>query len=90
MLFSSATLRFSEPQKRAILDWGKAMHATNVPTNYAISTTCERIQSLVGDPTRKVVSSSGNVFYINDVATAIAKVCTTLLEHHHLTDLNAW
>ena len=73
-LFSSATLRFSEPQKRAILQWAKSMNAPNVPTSYAISKISERIQSLVGDPTRKVVSSSGNVFYINDIAKAIAKV----------------
>lgn len=50
------------------------MQATDVPSSYAISKISERIQSLVGDPTRKVVSNSGNVFYINDIANAIAKV----------------
>lgn len=74
-LFSSATLRFSEAQKCAILEWGKAMKAPDVPTKYALSKIAERIRKLVGDPTRKVVSLSGNVFYINEVSDAIAKVC---------------
>jgi hypothetical protein len=32
------------------------------------------LQDLVGDPTEKVMSHSGNTFYINNVAKAIAKV----------------
>ncbi len=50
------------------------MKAPNVPIKYAFAKIAECIRKLVGDPTRKVVSLSGNVFYINDVAQAIAKV----------------
>ncbi len=73
-LFSSVNLRFSEAQKSTILEWGKAMKAPNVPIKYVFAKIVECIRKLVGDPTRKVVSLSGNVFYINDVAQAIAKV----------------
>ncbi|KAI6156015.1 hypothetical protein BKA82DRAFT_4326857 [Pisolithus tinctorius] len=56
ILFNSPRLPFSDPQKKAILDWAK-----------------ELVKKIVGDPTKKVVSPFGNVFYINDVAKAIAK-----------------
>lgn len=41
---------------------------------YALDKNEERLKALIGDPTEKVVSSSGAVFYLNDVAQAIAKV----------------
>ncbi len=50
------------------------MNARNVSSKYALGKMVEQIRELVGDPTGKVVSLSGNVFYINDVAHAISKV----------------
>ncbi|KAI0747726.1 hypothetical protein C8Q80DRAFT_1120402 [Daedaleopsis nitida] len=41
--------------------------------SYSLKKIADRIRDLVGDPTRKVVSLSGNVFYINDVSSAIGK-----------------
>ncbi|TFK79574.1 hypothetical protein K466DRAFT_473373, partial [Polyporus arcularius HHB13444] len=72
-LFSSASLRFSERQKCAILDWGRAMKATGVPTLYGLSKLKDRIHALVGDPTERVVSLSGNVFYLNGVKESLIK-----------------
>lgn len=78
LLFGSATLQFSEAQKRAILSWGKAMHAQDVPSMYSTKKVEDSILKLVGNPTEKVVSASGNVFYANQVHSAIAKVRSTL------------
>jgi len=74
LLFSSPRLRFSQPQKTAILEWAQSLHARGVPTLNALENTRKRIKDLVGDPTEKVTSPSGNIFYVNDIAKAIAKV----------------
>jgi hypothetical protein len=75
LLFSSPRLPFSEAQKQAVLNWAKELHACDVPTLSSIKSCRQHIQGLVGKPTEKVVSASGNIFYINDVARAIANVC---------------
>ncbi|KAI0366959.1 hypothetical protein BV20DRAFT_1055283 [Pilatotrama ljubarskyi] len=85
-LFSSSMLRFSEWQKTAILGWAKALQARDVPSLYALNKCHSHIQDLVGDPTRKVVSTSGNVFYLNDVADAIAKEYSNPLTRFAMSD----
>ncbi|THG97865.1 hypothetical protein EW026_g4222 [Hermanssonia centrifuga] len=72
-LFSSPRLHFSEVQKTAVLDWAKHMGASDVPSLYSIKKCQERICAIVGNPTEKVVSKSGTVFYLNDIASAISK-----------------
>jgi len=74
LLFSSAWLPFSEAQKRAVLSWARDLGARDVPSLWAIKQSNERIHGLVGNPTCKVTSASGNIFYINDIGHAIAKV----------------
>ncbi|KAK1221232.1 hypothetical protein PQX77_009237 [Marasmius sp. AFHP31] len=74
VLFSgSARVRFSESQKQAVLAWGKALGAQDVPSISALKRAQESIEKMVGRPTEQVVSSSGTIFYINDVGKAIAK-----------------
>lgn len=74
ILFSNPCLRFSNAQKQAVLDWARQLGAKNVPSIYQLEKTAERIRKLVGDPTTKVTSQTGNIFFINDVGKAIAKV----------------
>ncbi|KAG1855245.1 hypothetical protein F4604DRAFT_2042442 [Suillus subluteus] len=73
LLFSSPRLPFSEAQKKAVLNWVKELGARDLPTLGAIKKLHTGLEDLVGDPTEKVTSQSGNVFYINSVAKAIAK-----------------
>ncbi|KAF8840947.1 hypothetical protein BDN67DRAFT_1048545, partial [Paxillus ammoniavirescens] len=73
LLFNSPRLPFSDPQKKAILDWAKELGARDVPSLYALKQRQEQVKKIVGDPTEKIISPFGNVFYINDVAKAIAK-----------------
>ncbi|KIN94074.1 hypothetical protein M404DRAFT_169267 [Pisolithus tinctorius Marx 270] len=73
LLFSSPRLPFSKPQKRAILSWAKELGAQDIPSLYSLNRCHEEIKNLVGNPTRKVISASGNIFYINDIANSIAK-----------------
>lgn len=75
VLFSSPRLRFSEAQKCAVLKWAKDMHARDVPTLGGLKKCRQEIKDLVGNSTRKVTSPSGNIFYLNDIGNAIAKVC---------------
>jgi len=77
LLFSSLHLRFSEAQKKSILQWATGLGAKGVPSLYSLRKTQERIKALLGDPTEKVVTNSGNIFYLNSVSNAIAKVCDT-------------
>ncbi|KAI0699477.1 hypothetical protein BC835DRAFT_1267834, partial [Cytidiella melzeri] len=74
LLLTSLCLRFSDAQISAMLRWAKALHARDVPTLYAIKKMCQDLHRLVGDPTKKVVSPSSNIFYINDIGAAVAKV----------------
>lgn len=50
------------------------MNAHNVASKYALGKVMEQIQDFVGNPTQKVVSLSGNIFYINYIAHTVAKV----------------
>jgi hypothetical protein len=88
LLFGSVRLRFSEAQKKAVLSWAREMGAQNVPTLYALRKCQDVIRSRVGNPTCKVTASSGNVFYINSIGSAIAMVCVlvTLLTQAVATD----
>ena len=75
LLFSgSARVRFSESQKQAILAWGTALGAPDVPPLSTLKKVQASIGEMVRRPTEKVISGSGTVFYINDVGKAIAKV----------------
>ena len=74
LLFSSPRLRFSERQKSAILKWAKAMGAKKVPSLYALKKVADQLKELVGNPTTKYESAAGNIFYLNDVGKAVAKV----------------
>ncbi|KIN94071.1 hypothetical protein M404DRAFT_169286 [Pisolithus tinctorius Marx 270] len=73
LLFSSPRLPFSEAQMRAVLDWAKELGARDVPSLYAIKQHQKYLQDTVGDPTTRVVSPSGNIFYVNNIANVIAK-----------------
>ncbi|KAI6144748.1 hypothetical protein BKA82DRAFT_4330916 [Pisolithus tinctorius] len=79
LLFSSPRLPFSELQKRAILSWAKELGAR-------LNRCHEEIKNLVGNPTRKVVSASGNIFDINDIANSIAKDYANLLTRFAMQD----
>lgn len=74
-LFSAPRLRFTRAQRRAILAWGKKLGAPGVPTLDQLTRTQARILDDVGNPTRRKLSSSGSVFYLNDIGRAIAMVC---------------
>ncbi|KAG2148965.1 hypothetical protein DEU56DRAFT_729905 [Suillus clintonianus] len=73
LLFSSPRLPFSETQKRAILNWAVDLGAQNVPSLGSMKKCHTYLDNLVGNPTQKVTSRSGDVFYINNIAEAIAK-----------------
>ncbi|KAG1800598.1 uncharacterized protein BJ212DRAFT_1287207, partial [Suillus subaureus] len=73
LLFGSTHLQFSEAQKKAVLSWAHEMGAQNVPTLYALRKAQDHICSCIGNPTCKVTASSGNIFYINSISSAIAK-----------------
>ncbi|KAG2346414.1 hypothetical protein BDR05DRAFT_878375 [Suillus weaverae] len=73
LLFSSPRLPFSDAQKKAVLSWAQQLGARDVPSLGAIKKSQKYLDSLVGDPTKKVTARSGNIFYINDVAKSIAK-----------------
>lgn len=59
---------------KAVLDWAKELGARDVPSLYALKQHSKYLQDVVGDPTGKVVSPFRNIFYVNDIASAIAKV----------------
>ncbi|KAI9571213.1 hypothetical protein HD554DRAFT_1998148, partial [Boletus coccyginus] len=72
LLFSSPRLRFSQAQKVAVLTWAKDLGAPEVPSIYAMKKAQERFMKLLGTPTEKMTTASGNVFYLNALSKAIA------------------
>lgn len=72
-LFSSPRLGFSTAQMKAILSYTTQMGGNNVPSMYAVKKDRDRLKSLVGDPTIKQVSNTGDVYYLNDIGSAVSK-----------------
>lgn len=79
LLFSSPHLPFSDAQKKAVLNWARELGAQNVPSLDATKKCQLFIEDLIGQPTEKVTARSGNIFYLNDIVNAIAKVHLLLL-----------
>jgi hypothetical protein len=74
VLFNSPHLRFSEAQKRAVLRWGKDLGAQDVPKLHALDSFQKKMMENMGKPTSRKSSCRGNIYYINDIGDAIAKV----------------
>ncbi|KAH8980192.1 hypothetical protein EDB92DRAFT_1772723, partial [Lactarius akahatsu] len=73
MLFSSPRLRFSEQQKKAMLNWASQLGTRNVPSLYALSQFQERIKDIVGNSVTAVTSGAGDKLYIRDIPQMIAE-----------------
>lgn len=73
-LFSSPRLGFSTAQMRAILSYTTQMGGNSVPSISALKKDRDRLKDLVGNPTIKQISNTGDVFYLNDVGSAVGKV----------------
>ncbi|KAG1785097.1 uncharacterized protein HD556DRAFT_1250464, partial [Suillus plorans] len=60
-------------QKKVVLNWVKEFGMRSLPSLGTMKKYQSYLQDLIGDSTKKVMSHSGNMFYINSVARAIAK-----------------
>lgn len=74
MLFNSPRMKFSQAQQKAVLAWGKELHAEDVPSHKMFCAAQKDLLSALGDPTGRQESSRGNVYYLNDIGASIAKV----------------
>ncbi|KAF8444474.1 hypothetical protein L210DRAFT_957941 [Boletus edulis BED1] len=72
LLFSSPRIHFSDQQKRAVLEWATALGAPDVPSRFTVKLSQDRITELLQSPTEKIMSPSGNIFYLNSISKAIA------------------
>ncbi|KAG2063878.1 hypothetical protein BDR04DRAFT_1130971 [Suillus decipiens] len=82
----SPCLPFSDAQKKATLNWAKELGARNVPSLYAIKKCQKFVEDFLGQPTEKVTARSGNTFYINNIAKAIALDYGNPLTHFAMQD----
>ncbi|KAF8256788.1 hypothetical protein EI94DRAFT_1849401 [Lactarius quietus] len=73
LLFSSPRLRFSVPQKKAVLEWALQLGARDVPTFYALSQSQEYIKGLVGNSVTAVTTGAGHKIFVQDIPYMIAK-----------------
>ncbi|RDX41693.1 hypothetical protein OH76DRAFT_1364093 [Lentinus brumalis] len=73
ILFSSPHLRFSRAQQEAILAWGKAMGGRDIPSLYKLDKFQREALDAVGNPTVKIRTASGNVFYMNTIRETLMK-----------------
>lgn len=84
ILFSSPRLRFSRSQQEAVLAWGKALGAQQVPSLYSLEKFRDESLKALGDPTITLETVSGNIMSINDPACLLAKVTTSSPSTLHL------
>src|ERR1700722_2649501 len=83
LLFTSPRLRFSTAQQDAILKWGKDLGAVNVPSAHALKKCKDRVEALIGHPTNRITTSGGDIFHLNDIGSAIAKVSIHSIHLHY-------
>ncbi|KAK7016753.1 hypothetical protein VNI00_018830 [Paramarasmius palmivorus] len=86
LLFSAPRLRFSRAQKNAVLQWANEMGASNVPTLTSLKRCVNDVEELLGSSTKKVVTPSGNVLFVNDIAKTIAKYFANPKTRLHMSD----
>ncbi|ETW80539.1 hypothetical protein HETIRDRAFT_319612 [Heterobasidion irregulare TC 32-1] len=72
LLLSAPRLRFSRTQQHAILSWARELGA-NPPTYDTMQRTRAELRHAIGNPTHRECSSSGNVWYLNDIAQSVAE-----------------
>ncbi|KAI0644697.1 hypothetical protein C8Q79DRAFT_912903 [Trametes meyenii] len=73
ILFSAPELRFSRRQKEAVLAWGKELGAREVPSLYRLENFQKDALEACGNPTKRVQTRAGNIFYHNSVQQSIAR-----------------
>ncbi|EJF61700.1 hypothetical protein DICSQDRAFT_59881 [Dichomitus squalens LYAD-421 SS1] len=73
ILFSSQELRFSRAQKQAILSWGRDLGAENVPSLYKIEKFQADALEACGNPSKRMQTSTGQVFYQNSMHHHVAQ-----------------
>lgn len=73
LLFSSPRLRFSEQQKKAVLNWASQLGAPDVPTHYALSRFQENLKNTIGDSVTALTTGTGHKVYMRDIPHMIAR-----------------
>ncbi|KZS86342.1 hypothetical protein SISNIDRAFT_421047 [Sistotremastrum niveocremeum HHB9708] len=73
ILFNAPRMRYSREQRLGNIEWARALGA-KPPTSHSLEKFQDQMLERVGDPTRKITSRSGNVFYMNSVMESIRKV----------------
>ncbi|GJJ06809.1 hypothetical protein Clacol_001005 [Clathrus columnatus] len=73
------------PSKAAVLHWGKDIRAPEVPTLSGLEKIQNSLNEATGNPTTEKQTHQGNIFYINEISSAIAKDLANPLVHPHLT-----
>ncbi|KZT66851.1 hypothetical protein DAEQUDRAFT_674262 [Daedalea quercina L-15889] len=81
ILFSSPRIRFSRSQQEAILAWGKELGAKDVPSLYALDKFQKEALDTLGNPTVKMTSASGNVWYQNSIGDGLRMVRVNVSEY---------
>jgi hypothetical protein len=76
--------RFTSAQMSLILHFAKCMGAANVPSLKGLRKTQKELQAGCGYQPVKVVSSLGNIFYMNDIREVIARDLSNPLVAAHL------
>lgn len=74
VLFNSRELRFSRMQKEAILKWARDLGAKDVPSLFALEKLQECLSCSLGKPTVEKRSRDQDIYYMNDVGMALARV----------------
>ena len=80
-------MRFSVAQKSTVLKWAKDLGAQEVPKLYALETLQKELNENMGVPKKEKMSRRGNIYFINDIGAAVAKVYYWLCAHK--LDLNS-
>ncbi|KAG9102947.1 hypothetical protein FRC06_000691 [Ceratobasidium sp. 370] len=83
-LFNTAHIRFSRVQQEAILDWGREMGASQVPTLNSLHACQQDLKAVGGDGPRMFKSHSGNIYYVNPIDDMVKQDFSMAAVREHL------
>lgn len=75
LLYNSRRTHFTRRQFRAVLEFARQCEGSTVPSFAALKKFQASLKSRLGNPTKRVVSSGGTVYYVNQVSESLRQVC---------------
>ncbi|GJJ08097.1 hypothetical protein Clacol_002305 [Clathrus columnatus] len=86
LLFNSPHLHFSTAEKKAILKYTADLGETDVPTLTTFKALRSKLADQLGRPTVEKVTRAGDIYFLNNIQSALAKVGDDIIDQEFHPD----